>query len=426
VTRELESQSLDASPGFERVTDSRTAHVALRGRWLLALLPVALLGALLAFILYSGPADTVRGRDFPPVERLTFQRVTLERDGFVVSLLNDGPDAVSIAQVAIDDAFWRFTSDRGTQLNHLGRTTLRIPYPWVHGEAHTIKVITSTGVTFEHEIAVAVETPKPSLQFLGVFTLIGLYVGVIPVAIGLLWWPFLSRLSSGAMDFLLALTVGLLAFLMVDGTQDGLESAGSLPQSFQGVVLFVLAAAGAYLLLETIGSWLKQRRHATGEKDVSAAPSTGLMLSLLIAVGIGLHNFGEGLAIGSAFALGEAALGTLLIVGFTLHNTTEGLAIIAPLARERRRVRSIDLIRLGLVGGGPTIGGAWLGGFIYSPIWSVLFLAIGVGAIAQVTVLIVRQMTGDRPIARYLATGPVLAGLVAGFAVMYVTGMLVG
>ena len=282
------------------------------------------------------------------------------------------------------------------------------------------KVLTSTGTAFEYEIPVAVETPTPGVRFFGVFTLIGLYVGVIPVMIGLLWFPFLKRLSVRGTDFLLALTVGLLAFLLVDGASEGFESAELLPESFQGVVLFALAAAGAYLLLEGVGAWLRGRRRHAGEGQ------GGWVLAVLIAVGIGLHNFGEGLAIGSAFALGEAALGTLLIVGFTLHNTTEGLAIVAPLARERQRVSVADLAKLGLIGGVPTIAGAWIGGFVYSPVWSVLFLAIGVGAIAQVVGQVVRQMAREGSAARMLATGPVLAGLFAGFAVMYVTGMLVG
>jgi zinc transporter ZupT len=223
------------------------------------------------------------------------------------------------------------------------------------------------------------------------------------------------------MDFILALTIGLLLFLLVDGAEDGLEAAQTLPGSFQGGVLFVLAAGAAYLVLEWVGETLKKRR-----PTARGAGGGGWVLAVLIAVGIGLHNFGEGLAIGSAFALGEATLGVLLIVGFALHNTTEGLAIVAPLAREKQRVGMADLIKLGLIGGAPTIAGAWLGGLVYSPVWSVLFLAIGVGAIAQVTRQIARQLGRGAAEQRAFTTTPVLAGLFAGFAVMYATGMLVG
>jgi zinc transporter ZupT len=389
----------------------------------LALLPVLLLGGLLALVVWSGPADAVRGGNYPPVERLTFQRVTLEPGAIVATLLNDGPDAVTVAQVQVDDAFWTFTADNGQSLAHLGRTTLRIPYPWVQGEAHVVRVLTATGTSFEHEIPVAVATPTLNTRFLGIFTLIGIYVGVLPVAIGLLWFPYLTRLTPRGMDFLLALTIGLLVFLLIDGAQEGLESSAFLPESFQGGVLFMLAAAGAYLALEGVSAALKGHRSRTPVHG--PAKPDGWVMALLIAVGIGLHNFGEGLAIGSAFALGEAALGTLLIIGFTLHNTTEGLAIVAPLARARQPVSAGSLATLGLIGGVPTIAGAWLGGFVYSPVWSVLFLGVGVGAIAQVVVQISRQVGRDAPTARF-ASGPVMAGLLAGVAVMYVTGMLVG
>ena len=387
--------------------------------WLTALLPLVLLAALIVLVVKTTPTDGLRGDGAPPIERLVIERAVLRADGIHLTVLNDGPDPVTIAQVLVDDAYWTFTADNGTVLDHLGRTRLMIPYPWVEGEAHFVKVLTSTGTPFEHEIAVAVTTPEPNLRYLLTFTLIGVYVGVIPVALGLLWFPLTRRLGRTGIDVLLALTIGLLAFLLVDTTHEGVEAAGEMPGSYQGLAVFVAGAAGAYLALEWFGAWLRARR-----ARARMAGSPGWVLALFIAVGIGLHNFGEGLAIGAAFALGEAALGTLLIIGFMLHNTTEGLAIIAPLSRERPSVGA--LIRLGLIGGVPTIAGAWIGGLVYSPILAVLFLGLGAGAIAQVVLQIARQIAGVTPMAERFATAPILGGLAAGFAVMYATGLLVG
>lgn len=387
--------------------------------WVLAALPLALLGTLLALLLWSGPAEALRGEAYPPVEELTFQRVELGPEGIIATVLNDGPDPVTIAQVQVDDAFWGFSAEPDTTLTHLARTTLTIPYPWVQGDTHVVRVVTATGVTVDHEVAVAVETPQADVRFFGIFALIGLYVGVIPVAIGLLWLPLVSRTGRTGLDFMLALTVGLLLFLLIEASHDGLEAAALAPSSFQGVALFVFGALAAFIGLEMVGGWLRRRRGTTGEPA-----GRGWVLAVMVATGIGLHNFGEGLAIGAAFSLGEAALGTVLIVGFTLHNTTEGLAIVAPLAHER--VRLGQLVRLGVLGGGPTIIGAWIGGLVYSPIWAVLCLALGAGAIAQVIVQLSRQMVGTGSVARYVATPTVASGLFAGVAVMYVTGLIVG
>jgi zinc transporter, ZIP family len=394
--------------------------------WVLALGPLVLLGALLAVVIGMGPSALIQVTPVPPVERLAITRVDLSPGRIDLAVLNDGPDDVTIAQVAVDDAFWTFEATPGTKLGHLGRTRLSIPYPWVHGETHVIRLLTSTGVTFEREIPVAVETPRPDARFFAVFALIGLYVGVIPVALGLLWYPLMSRIGRTGLQFLMALTIGLLAYLLVDSTHDGLESAALVPGSLQGPALFVFGAAAAFLALDMVGGWLARRRSAT--RAASATPA-GWVLAVLIAVGIGLHNFGEGLAIGSAFALGELALGTLLIVGFTLHNTTEGLAIIAPLARggeSTERVGVGSLIKLGLIGGVPTILGAWIGAFVQSPTLAVLFLALGVGGIAQVMRQILVHSAGDRGLASYFREGHVVAGLALGVLVMYVTGLVVG
>jgi len=390
----------------------------------MALLPLGLLGGLILLLLRTGPADALKPAGVPPIERLAITRLQLTPGGIIAAVLNDGPDPVTIAQVQVDDAYWQFTIEPKSQLAHLRSATLRIPYPWVEGEAHRVKVVTSTGTTFEREIAVAVETPRPGIRYFAIFALIGLYVGVIPVAIGLLWFPMVARLSRSGFDFVLALTVGLLLFLMVDATTEGLEASAAVPDSYQATVLFVFAAGGAYLALAAFGRWLRRRESARRD----AAPA-GWVLALLVAVGIGLHNFGEGLAIGAAFTLGEAALGSLLIVGFALHNTTEGLAIVAPLARQTDGAPSSvtvgSLVRLGLIGGVPTIAGAWLGGFVYSPIWALLCLALGVGAIAQVVVQILGQMSGDERLGSYMTRGPVVAGLFTGFIAMYATGMLI-
>ena len=383
-------------------------------RWGMALLPLVVLAALLFVIVRFDPASSLRG-DVPPVERVVFQRVELDPDGIVAHVLNDGPDPVTLAQVMVDDAYWTFTQDPPGPLVHLQRATLRIPYPWVEGETHGLRLISRNGITFDHTIEVAVETPRAGARLVGIFALIGAYVGVLPVAIGLLWYPLMRRLGRRGLDFVLALTVGLLLFLLVDALHEGGEAVQAVPGSLQGPILLVFAAVAAYLAIDGLGAWLRSRK---------TAASTSAVVALLIAIGIGLHNFGEGLAIGAAFALGELAFGTLLMLGFTLHNTTEGLAIVAPLAEEA--VPLTRLLLLGAIAGVPTIAGAWLGAFLYAPAWAVLFLGVGAGAIAQVVVQIARSMARQRSLGELLHSAPVAWGLLVGVAVMYATGVLVG
>jgi zinc transporter ZupT len=372
------------------------------------------LGVLLALIVLNGAG--IERQDVPPVEDLTVERVALPTENeIVVHVTNGGPDPVTIRQVTVNEALWDFEMAPDTTIPSLGSAKITIPYTWVEAEAYGIGMISNTGVTFEAEVPLAVLTPGFSGDTFLRYALIGFYVGVVPVSLGLLWYPFLRRLGASGMNFVLALTVGLLVFLVLDTLLDALEIAGELPGVFSGIPLVLLVA-----LLTLLGLLATERLFRRGREEASR-----LSTSYRIATGIGLHNLGEGLAIGAAFALGEAALGVFLVIGFTLHNITEGVGIAAPILDEKRPGLS-HFAALALIGGGPAILGTWIAGFAYSPLLSAIFLAVGAGAILQVIYEVGRMLLRDsfRKKAPALS-GANLGGLTAGIAVMYATALLV-
>ncbi len=379
---------------------------------LMGLGPIAILAVFVALFLVYGPLGVFEAA-FPPVEKLTIDRVTLRPGEMIVVITNGGPQPVTVAQVLVDDAYWRHAITPDRTIPRLGRATITIPYPWVQGEPHRVKLLTSSGLTIEHEIPVAVETPRPDARYLLSFTMLGVYVGVVPIFVGLLWFPFLRRIGRRWLHFFLSLTGGLLVFLGVDTLTEALEVRTRVPGAFQGTGLVTLGVIGTILALTVL-----VRRTTRGAGD---GPQARLLLAGLIALGIGLHNLGEGLAIGAAYALGEVALGTFLVLGFLLHNTTEGLGIAAPLAIDRPPLA--QFIILGAIAGLPTILGAWIGGFVYSPVFATLFLAIGAGAIFQVVYELARltvRQAGDE-----LMTATNFAGFVTGLLIMYATGLFV-
>ena len=381
---------------------------------LLGLLPLLGLGVLLALILANG-VGVGRG-DAPPVEDLTVGRVTLPTENeLVVHVQNVGPNPVTLEQVVVNDALWDFRVEPDNRIPRLGSAEVVIPYTWVEGEAYEIVLISETGTTFDAEVPVAVLTPGFSGETFSSYALIGFYVGVVPVTLGLLWYPFLRRLGTAGMNFVLALTVGLLVFLVLDTLLEALEIASELPGAFSGVPMVILVA-----LLTLFGLLGVERLFRRGREEASR-----LATSYRIALGIGFHNLGEGLAIGAAFALGEAALGTFLILGFTLHNITEGVGIAAPVLKEKRP-HFAHFAALALLGGGPAILGTWVGGFAYSNLLSAVFLAVGVGAILQVVYEVGRLLLRDSARSKTPAlSGTNLGGLTAGIAIMYVTALLV-
>jgi len=386
--------------------------------WALGLIPLALIAiAIGAFALLGGPG--LGDRTGPPVEELAVERTVLRPGEIELTLRNDGPDPVEVAQVAVNDAYAPFVADSGREIGRLGSTTLRISYPWIEGEAYELFVLTSAGGTVEASIPVAAETPESDISFFALMALLGIYVGVIPVSLGMLWLPFLRRLGPAWMGGLIAFTIGLLAFLAIDAGLEGLEIAAEAPAAFGGTGLVFVGGLVAYLVLAGIDSYLHQRSRAA--KGSGAASAGAAYLALLVAIGIGLHNLGEGLAIGSAYASGALALGAFLVVGFAIHNTTEGLAIVAPL-RDGGRPSLARLLGLGLIAGAPAILGAWIGAAAYDPSLAALLFGVGVGAIARVIVQLAPAMRDAE--GRLLYPSSVL-GILAGIAALYLTGLLV-
>jgi hypothetical protein len=393
--------------------EARSTAIDRSGRlpaWLLGLIPLALIAAAIAaFAALGGPG--LGHRTGPPVEQLAVERTVLRPGTIELTVRNDGPDAVRIAQVIVNDAYASF-SGAEQPIGRLGSATVRVQEPWVKGQAYDVQLLTSTGATIAHKIPVATETPSADAGFFGLMALLGVYVGVIPIALGMLWLPWIRSIPPAWLRVVMALTVGLLAFLAIDATLEGLDLAAGGSQAFGGAALVLVGAAVSYLALTGVGQWLAERRRARA--------GSGSQLALLVALGIGMHNLGEGLAIGVSYATGALALGAFLVVGFALHNTTEGLAIVAPVARSRPSLRRLAL--LGLLAGAPAIVGAWIGASAFNSSVAAFLFGAGAGAILQVIVQLAPTLRDDRGRTLHPAA---VAGLLGGMALMFATGLLV-
>lgn len=383
-----------------------------------ALLPVLLLGGILYLFSRTGTGLNL-GAPPAPIEKLEFERIEFVPGEIRAHVINTGPETVTIAQVQVgwtSRASWQFNVFPSPTVPRLERATVVIPYPWIAGEPYEIALISAHTLVFTHDVEIAAETPTAGPALVGKLALLGVYVGLLPVFLGIGWLPFLRSLPQRWYFFLLSLTSGLLVFLGVDALHEALENAERVPGPYQGVSIILMGLSLSLLGLYGVSGWLKRRSREQSDE------SRGLLLAYTIALSIGLHNLGEGLAIGGAYALGEIGMGTLLVIGFTLHNLTEGVAVVAPVVRSK--FKWIHLLWMGLLAGGPTIAGAMFGAFAYDAMWAVLFLAIGAGAIIQVVIEITRYQIRQAG-APSLVGGYSLAGFAAGLAVMYTTGLFV-
>ncbi|MHC4643090.1 MAG: ZIP family metal transporter [Planctomycetota bacterium] len=377
----------------------------------LLLLPIILLaGVIFLFLSTGGGLDL---QSAAPVEDLTIERYTLSPTKIEIFVRNAGPEPLTISTLIINDAVWPFSVSPDNTIPRLGQGNIYLEYPWVYGEAYGITLFSSNAVAFDVEIPVAFNTPKPSSSTFWSFALIGLYIGVIPVFLGIFWFPALRQLGRRWMVFLMAITAGLLIFLGLDTLVEALENAVHAPSPFQGIGLIGIGAVATFLLLDAIS----RKQTSTGNSESEQR----LALAYMIATGIGIHNLGEGLAIGAAYNIGEIALGKFLVVGFIIQNITEGLGIIAPVLRDKPGIRS--LLWMGLIGGAPAILGAWIGGFAPSPTLATLFLAVGTGAIFEVAYEIAKLIQKDTKKQSMPMT--VFSGVLSGMLLLWVTGLLI-
>ncbi len=377
-----------------------------------AVVPVLLLALAVGAVVTSGTSlvDLV-GTNPPPADEFDIRRVEFSPGEIRIVVRNPQPDDLTIANVNVDDAIVPYSVDGSTTLGRLRSSTIVVPFDWVEDDPITVGVTSSTGIETVKEIPAAIETPQPSVEGFFGYALIGFLVGVLPVALGMLWLPALRQASPVWLSTFMAFTAGLLSFLGVDALFEAFEVQATLPSALGGSGLVLLGVALSFLGMTALAGRLTR-----------GSTATGLTLALLISLGIGVHNMGEGLAIGAAFSLGELQLGSFLIVGFMIHNVTEGLGIATPIAKTRTPF--LVLAGLVVVAGAPTILGAWIGGYTSSDVLAALFFAIAAGAAFQVVVEVGRYVARNAP--GGLRSGHAIVGFVAGIAVMYVTGLLVG
>jgi hypothetical protein len=376
-----------------------------------AVVPVLLLAVAVGAVVTSGKSlvDLV-GSNPPPADEFDIRRVEFTPGEISIVVRNPQQDDLTIASVTVDDAIVPFTVDGPTTLGRLRSSTIVVPFDWVEDDPLLVGVTSSTGIETVKEIPAAVETPQPSVEGFFGYALIGILVGVLPIALGLLWLPALRQAGAAWLAAFMAFTAGLLSFLGVEALFEAFDVQAGLPAALGGAGLVLLGVALSFLGMTALAGRLTR-----------GSTASGLTLSLLIAVGIGLHNLGEGLAIGASFSLGELQLGAFLIIGFMIHNVTEGLGIATPVAKTR--VTILALIGLALVAGAPTILGTWIGGYTSSDVLLALFFAIAAGAAFQVVVEVGRYVARNAP--GGLRSGHAIVGFIAGIATMYVTGLLV-
>ena len=350
-----------------------------------------------------------------PLPEISIEKVIFIDSEIQAVVRNTGPMPVTIVMADVNDRIQPAAVEPDGYLQRFETATVRIPYEWNVSEPYSIGITLDDGLRFEKIIESATYEISFNTDNAFLFAIIGIYVGVIPVMIGLLWYPFIKKIKKQSFHFFLALTAGLLLFLAIDAIDEAIEiSNENLSQIFNGNLLIFTVIALSFLGLYYAGDKL-------AKNSTKTTLSRNVAVALMISIGIGLHNFGEGLAIGASVGLGSIAFTSFLIVGFALHNTTEGIAIASLMSRGKMMIGM--LFCLGLIAGVPAIFGTWIGGFQYSPFSIIIFLAIGAGAIFQVLVVLLKWIYDENQ--KTLSNASIISGFIVGIFIMYITSIVI-
>ncbi|WP_394352472.1 ZIP family metal transporter [Natronorubrum aibiense] len=263
-------------------------------------------------------------------------------------------------------------------------------------------------VTAPFEDLSSAETAS-TVEIVWMVTIIGAIAGLAPVAIGMLWFPFIRDLDPRYLHAFMALAAGVLAFIAVEMSKEIVAYGATVASPLTAGAVTIVGVGGTFVTMHVASAW---RQH-----EMASRHKSGLHIAYLVALALGLHSIGEGLGIGVAYVQGDATLVMLLVLAFVMHNVMEGPTIVAAVARETETPPLRHFAAMGIIAGAPVILGGWVGSFANAPLVAMLFYAIAIGAIVQVLLEVAELIRFD---AEAVLSRTNTATFVGGFVLMFV------
>ncbi|MCY3854241.1 MAG: divalent cation transporter [Thaumarchaeota archaeon] len=343
-------------------------------------------------------------------------KISIEQIDFVeseirVSVRNTGHIPVNIVMADVNDRIQSANIEPNKKLERFDTALIHIPFEWSKSKPYAIGLTTEDGIRFEKKVESAFYLLKPTFDVVLLLVTLGIYVGIFPILIGFSWLPFMKKFKK-YYSFFLSFTVGLLFFLVIETSVELFDLSQHLDSSFNSTTLILII-----ILLTAFG--LYHLDYNVINRNQSGLKRSSIAISLMISVGIGLHNFGEGIIIGTSINLGKIALGNFLVIGFALHNITEGFAISTPLTKENLLVKYLFVLLP--IAGLPTIFGLLVGGFTNSLIVNIIFISLGIGSISYVILTIMKWINKQY----FILNKDITTGISSGMCIMYIISIIV-